>query len=763
MSNNVSFFGIRHHGPGSAYSLIRSLEETQPDIILVEGPPDAQELIPWMGNAALQPPVAILIYIPEQPQKAVYYPFADFSPEWQAIKFGISRKIPTRFMDLPQAYQLAAEKELPAIPNPPENGETLSALIRTVDPLSWLAEIAGFSDSERWWEHLIEQRLHSGEDIFAGIQEMMTALRNEEQNESSDKSVFTRRPFEAEREAYMRKSIRETQSQGYQKIAVVCGAWHIPALAMISDEKADNKILHELSKTKVSCAWVPWSYGRLSWDSGYGAGIESPGWYEALWNALRDEQSPSDLTIHWITRVAHLLREKDLPASSAHIIETVRLAETIATMRNQRIPGLAEMNEAIQAVFCFGDALPMALIHDELIIHDRLGKVPENVPMTPLQEDLARLQKHLRFPAEAAQKQIDLDLRNQTDLNRSYLLHRLDILEIPWGIELSVQGKSGSFHEFWQVQWQPELAIKVVEASQWGNSVQSAAIAYISHSLNQADTDLPKLTDLVNKSLLADLPDAVESLMHRLDSEAALSNDIGLLMIVVPSLAGAMRYGNVRQTDTEMIANVIHGLVTRICIGLPAACSSLNDEAANEIYNRIQNMHNAIGLLQVEEWSNQWFEVLYKFADQKGLHGLLAGKACALLLDKRIIDAEETSRRLGLALTLANDPSQAAAWVEGLLKNSGALLIHENILMKVMDEWISKIPADTFTVLLPLLRRTFSTFSPAERRLIGEHARQGSVIIGNSTDITSDFDFERADAVLPILAKLLNLQLGEEK
>ena len=762
-NSQVSFFGVRHHGPGSAHSLTLALEKTQPDIILVEGPPDAQELIPWIGNAAMQPPVAILIYVPEQPQKAVYYPFADFSPEWQAIQFGLSQNIPIQFMDLPQTHQLALEKEKAIAPLPPENEGELSSLIKTIDPLSWLAEIAGFNDSERWWEYLIEQRHQTGEDIFAAIQEMMTALRSEEQNGHSTNTPFSHRSLEAEREAYMRNAIRESKNQGYQKIAVVCGAWHVPALANKSDEKADHEILKTLPKVKVSCAWVPWSYGRLSWENGYGAGIESPGWYEALWHALRDDQSPSDLTIQWITRVAHLLREKDLPASSAHVIETVRLAETVSIMRDQRIPGLAEMNEAIQAVFCFGDALPMALIHEELIINDRLGKVPDDVPMTPLQEDLARLQKTLRFPAQATQKQIDLDLRNKTDLNRSHLLHRLDILEIPWGIPLSVRGKSGSFHEFWQLQWQPELAIKVVEASQWGNTIQAAAIAYISHVLNQADVDLPKLTDLVNKSLLADLPDAVESLMNRLDTEAALSNDIGMLMKVVPSLAGAMRYGNVRQTDSDMIANVIHGLITRICIGLPSACASLDDEAAIKMYERIQNLHNAISLLQKEEWTTQWYDVLHKLLDQQGLHGLIAGKACGLLLDKRIILADETSRRLGLALTMANDPSQAAAWVEGLLKNSGALLIHEDALMTVLDAWIANISTESFTELLPLLRRTFSTFTPAERRLIGEHARQGTVSIDNTTDFISNFDVERAEAVLPLVEKLLGLSADGEK
>jgi hypothetical protein len=34
-------FGIRHHGPGSARSLLRALDALRPDVLLIEGPPDA--------------------------------------------------------------------------------------------------------------------------------------------------------------------------------------------------------------------------------------------------------------------------------------------------------------------------------------------------------------------------------------------------------------------------------------------------------------------------------------------------------------------------------------------------------------------------------------------------------------------------------------------------------------------------------------------------------------------------------------------------
>ena len=46
-------FGIRHHGPGSARSLVRALNDLMPDIILIEGPPDANEVIHLLAQLPL--------------------------------------------------------------------------------------------------------------------------------------------------------------------------------------------------------------------------------------------------------------------------------------------------------------------------------------------------------------------------------------------------------------------------------------------------------------------------------------------------------------------------------------------------------------------------------------------------------------------------------------------------------------------------------------------------------------------------------------
>jgi len=752
-SSTVHILGIRHHGPGSARSVRRALETLAPDVILVEGPPDANELIALLGHAEMEPPVALLLYRPESPKEAVFYPFAAFSPEWAAIRHGLERGVPVRFMDLPITHQLA---KAPEEPEPEETAvdpavdESAEPAVRLrIDPLQVLAEAAGFDDGETWWEHVVEHR-RDGADLFAAILEAMAAVREEL---APPEDLRERR-----REAHMRQTIRAAQSEGHRTIAVVCGAWHAPALAVDRWPAAreDAALLKGLPRAKVAATWVPWTHGRLAYESGYGAGVASPGWYHHLWTA------PDHIAGRWMTRVARLLRDEGLDASSASIIESVRLAEALAALRERSLPGLSELNEAARTVFCFGDETPMRLIQRRLIVGEVLGRVPAETPMVPLQQDLTRLQKQLKLPPDPAQTTKVLDLRETNDMERSRLLHRLNLLDIPWGRVTHAPGK-GTFKEAWQLQWLPDFAVGLIEASVWGPTVLDATTGKACDQSAKAN-DLPTLTKLLDQAFLADLPDAITHIMARLESQAAVAGDVLQLMGALPPLANLMRYGNVRKTDASLVGHVVGGMIARVCIGLPLACASLDDTAAADIFESIRQADAAIQLMQDADHLAAWRGTLAKLAESDRLHQLVAGRCCRILLDAHILDAAEAARRMNLAVSTASEPARAAAWVEGFLKGSGELLYYDDDLFGVFDAWLASLPADTFPQLLPLLRRTFSTFEAPLRRNLGEKARHGTAAaVARGTSLSSaEFDAERAASALPLIAQLLGLAPAPE-
>ena len=84
---SVTIYGIRHHGPGCARSLVKAFESAPPDLILLEAAGEFDQLIADASNADMKPPVAALLYQPDSPQHASFFPFARFSPEWQALQW----------------------------------------------------------------------------------------------------------------------------------------------------------------------------------------------------------------------------------------------------------------------------------------------------------------------------------------------------------------------------------------------------------------------------------------------------------------------------------------------------------------------------------------------------------------------------------------------------------------------------------------------------------------------------------------------------
>jgi Family of unknown function (DUF5682) len=110
-ATRLHLFGIRHHGPGSALSLVAALDAADPAVVLIEGPPDADEVIRFAGLGTMHPPVALLVHAETDASLANFYPFATYSPEWQAMQWALARSRPVRFIDLPAMYGLAERAE----------------------------------------------------------------------------------------------------------------------------------------------------------------------------------------------------------------------------------------------------------------------------------------------------------------------------------------------------------------------------------------------------------------------------------------------------------------------------------------------------------------------------------------------------------------------------------------------------------------------------------------------------------------------------
>ena len=450
------------------------------------------------------------------------------------------------------------------------------------------------------------------------------------------------------------------------------------------------------------------------------------------------------------------MRERDLDCSSAHLIEATRLADTLAALRQRPQAGLEELHEATRTVLTMGDDAALDFIADALLVGQRMGQVPPDVPTVPLQRDVEQQQKSLRLKPEATQRTLDLDLRQPGDLARSHLLHRLRLIDLPWGnIARTGSSARGTFHEIWSLQWQPEFVVRLIEASQWGQTLEVAASTASLERAHQATT-LGALSQLVQEVLLADLGPAVQAITRILENRAAVSGDTLQLLQALPPLASVFRYGNVRQTDTGMVAHMLDSLTVRAAIGLPLACSGIDDASAEQLRGTLLAAHDAVSLRDAPEQTQAWQRALQRVAERGTAHELLQGLATRLLLDDGLWQEDGAAQALSLHLSSGADPLKAAAWLEGFLNRNAMVLLHDAQLWQLVNGWLCSLGEAHFTHILPLVRRTFSAFGAGERRDLGQRARQGAAPVAALAS-APHWDEELAGLPLGLLRTILGV------
>lgn len=691
--------GIRHHGPGSSKSVRAALKTLRPDVILIESPFDAEPLLAFAGDPGLIPPVAMLVYDPKDFSRASYYPFAEFSPEWQAIRFGLKNGIPVWFIDLPAANGLVFDKNISDRGPGLFTDERQEHMQR--DPIGEIALLAGYTDGESWWDVTFEQE-ENELAVFGGIAEMMDALRGD--FPSIDRHTLVR-------EAFMRERIRQAEKIGFKNAALVCGAWHVPALQswQTTPSSRDRALLRGLAKTKIQTTWAPWTHERLAGHTGYRAGVIAPAWYELLF------KNRKFAVARWMSRAARLLRKKDFNASSASAIDAVVLAENLAALRGRKAPGMDELREAAWSTLCEGNPEKLELIEENLIVGLAWGKVPPDIPQVPLQRDLessiqsARLSKEYRS-IEPVDK--NLDLRNPTNRLASQLLHRLHILQIPWGKQKKgSQFKTGSFSEHWKLKWLPDYSIRIIEAGMWGNTIAEAASAWLISRARESN-DLTQLTSWLEELLKAALDEPLPVLLARIQDQVARAHDILRLIEALSPLVEIQRYGDNRRTAQASVEQLTGELVPRICIGLTPASVNISDELAEAVFQGILEMNRLLGILDREDFLENLREALKALSTNPHAHPLLQGAATRLLFDK---GEQGAAGSIHFHLSPAQPPAIAARWLEGFLHGSGLLLLHFPPLWQALDDWVDALSMENLTALLPILRRTFSRYSGAER------------------------------------------------
>lgn len=744
MDSRLHILGIRHHGPGSAALLVAALDRLDPAVVLIEGAPEGEALAPHVGGDALKPPVAMLFYAPGETKRAVFAPFAEFSPEWQAMRWALARGRPLRFIDWPASVSLAFAQE-------EKNADESAEAPR--DPLDLLAQAAGVADGETLWNALVEESGGAGDPIaaFAAIGEAMTeARRHAEESEAA----ISRR--DAIREAFMRLEIRKALQDFGGAIVAIVGAWHVGGLGETVSPAIDKAAIKGLAKVKVEASWAPWTDSRLAFASGYGAGVVSPGWFRHLWRAYREETfEPLSFAAGWQARTAALLRAEGFAASPASAIEAARLTLSLCGLRDLATPGLDEMRDGALAALCHGDPLPLRVVERRLYIGETVGEVSGDAQQNPLARDLALWQKRVRLEPEDLESDIRLDLRTDAGLTKSTLLHRLILLGVSWGTLVEADAGRGTFREIWRLSWRPELSVALAEALIHGVTIEDAAGNIVRDRAAHC-ARVMELAELVRASLVADLPDAAGTAITALQALAVDASDLTELMLAVAPLASALRYGVARRLPEEALRALVHALAVEVDAGVRIGSRQLAADVAAARVAAMRGFDEALAIFDAPELVAGWRKALTLIVDDEQSAPAVAGFALRRLVDLGLWSADAGAAAFARRMSAA--PLEAGAFLEHFVAGGAEILLQDPALLALVDAFIVELDDDSFLAALPLLRRAFSAFDSAARARLLEGVARGRRTPSLAPAPGPDEDDPAFAAALPLLLRILGVE-----
>ena len=779
-------FGVRHLSPMGAWQLRRFLDAVQPEVILIEGLDDADELIPDIVRKDSVPPIAILAYTDSMPVRTLVYPFASYSPEYQALMWAKENKVDAHFFDLPSDVFLALQKparlileELDAAPddseNPPENADVDQSTPATepdepeveqappsrISIYQEIAKLSGELDYDTYWERNFEHNQADASYRLAAF-ELGIGLRDLQQSQGRDDAE------NLVREAYMRRRIAEYTSAGIppEKIVCVVGAYHAPVLTdehpAMTDEELDS-----LERLNSKLTLMPYSYFKLSSQSGYGAGNEAPNYYQLLWEALQENELDS-LAANYMTSVARDLRKHGTHRSTAAVIEGVRLSRTLSALKNGIVPTLRDLQDAAVSLIGYGQRATVAESLARIEVGTSIGSLPDGISQTSIQEDFNRELKRLKLTKyrNAVKTDLSLDLReNRTvkseeaaflDLNRSSFLHRLSLLGISFAKEQSTRQEGATWAENWALQWTPEAEISLVESVLLGETVELAA-AFKFKTEIELCTTVGAAAKLVRLACQCAMMPSMELARQKLQELATESSAFVSVAFAASELSLIVRFGDVRRYDARPLLPLIEELYVQGSLALLDASNCDNAAAKNvsqaiDMLNKVGQEHHEM----VDE--GLWHAQLHKLSDADDRNPLLSGYACAVLLESNLITNDDLSREVSRRLSPGISADLGAGWFEGMSARNRYALIARQVLWEQLGDYVASLDDEQFTRALVFLRRAFGTFSPQEKRSICENlgevwgvgAEAASEMISNplteeeeqSLEDLNEFDFD---------------------
>jgi hypothetical protein len=679
---------VRHHSPACARLVQQLFARFSPARVLIEGPSDFEPLSELL--LPHQPPLAIYSYVRSAEQRAgAYYPFCDYSPEWQAIQCAGRAGVPFEFIDLPWSRLMALDPE--GRSRYADGALRRSCLIDAV-----CAEL-GVEDFDAAWDTLFEvpqdlstAALHERVGMFCA------ALRR------ADEEAGAVAQSDLAREAFMRARIAQAARDTEGPVLVVTGGYHTLALTPRDEPPC---VLPELAEGQLGSALTPYSFERLDAHTGYASGMPSPGFYQALWDGIE----PLPLAIA-------ALRKQKQSVSTADLISAETMARGLAALRGHARVFRRDLLDGAQS----------ALVKDELDANSHpllvallaafrggaRGRLAAGTRRPPIAIEIEQtLEQAGVWPAQRA-RSVRLSLREPQDRSRSRVLHCVLVLGLRGftrsaGTDFATRHDLSDPSESWELVWSPDLEADCIEAALYGASFKEAVAQRLEERAARVQHDGEEAARICLEAALCGFDALAEPLAARLAEVLRAESDFARLARALSHLLYLYRFDAALGSAGKTAYLTLLGDAYERGLWLLTSLGDASPDSLAGLARLLEVRRRCAEQLRLEPLR----EVLQGLAHDRLRPAALRGAAAGGLFALGDLDASAVAQ---LVHAFAR-PEQLGDFLTGLFTVGREAVRTEPALMLHLDELLLAFSDADFLLALPALRLSFSFFPPREK------------------------------------------------
>ena len=758
----VHLVPIRHHSPACALALSALLEQVRPGAVLIEGPAEYTALLPALQDPATVPPIAVLSLAD---RTASYYPLAEFSPEWVALRWAGEHAAEVAFIDRnPRAHDGSRGTSATAAGG--SAARTLQAeyhLARSTT-LDSLARRLGCRDHDEVWEQLFEDRdtsdIRAWQGFFADTLAWAALARLDAEREVLDADSTHAR--EAVMAAALRERLPDADGSGSgAPIVVVTGAFHTLALLDALDGTPEAAWLPEPEVRSDGESWlIRYDFARLDSLRGYGAGMPSPGLWQRAWRVRTSQSSgkagapagPRGFATAVILDVVNALRETGEPLGTAQVRTAVEQALGLAALRGRAWPGRTDLLDALTSCLVKDDTglsgnLGAAVA--AVFAASDLGRVPAGTASPPLVAEVRARLRALRFALDdAAERRVSLDTaRKPRHRERRELLARLRFARV--GLARQVGGADlvagtglGQFVEEWAYAWTPMVEASLVRAAQEAPTVDILVRLRLAERLS-GEIGAAALAGILTELALMGMDEAAEQVCDALEAALTDLSDLGELAEVLHRLVALVEgSGRLRLDRARPRLRIMLRRGTAAVARLVAELAGLADDEAAEAVDALIAVRDllvrlaraddsdgaddsdALGASGTAEVVDPGREAVLREIDAlrraRATAPMLAGCATGIAATIGSLTRQEVTDAVVARLSHGADPAVLADFLVGLVRTSPDVILRAPDTLRTITRVLTGLDESGFLAVLPDLRRAFTALRPTETHRLAE-------------------------------------------